>query len=296
MFYGGFSFLAHMPAMAENIMAIFNNPPQHYWQKQVRWVSENRLAWFGEDATEDFWLDYWESQLKDKAYYQAAYNLDLIRSPEGGIFLKELIKDGLHLEAGCGAGYWVAALNHSGYNVVGIEYSKPLVKFVNSVCPEVPVEHGNALAISVSNNYYDSYISLGVVEHSIEGPQAFLKEAYRVLKPGGKIIISVPYCGPIRKLKSKIGMYSKLKPNLPFFQYGFDRDDFARVLHEIGFRVHTIHLLGDIHRLLIEEMPFYNWASYQRGGYLLRKIVKKILSRYDGHMILFVGSKPCEIN
>lgn len=277
-------------------MAIFVTPPQYYWQKQVHWVSGNRLAWFGEEPTQDFWLEYWECQLKENAYYQSAFNLDLSHSPEGRIFLRELTKDGLHLEAGCGAGYWVAALNHAGYNVQGIEYSKPLVELVKHTAPELQIEHGNALAISVPNNYFDSYISLGVVEHSIEGPQAFLNEAYRVLKPGGKIIISVPFWDPIRKLKAKIGIYSKRKPNLSFFQYGFDKADFARMLSEAGFEVQTSHLLDDIHRLLIEEVSFYRWFAYQRGGYTLRKVVKKLLSRFDGHMILFVGKKPYETN
>lgn len=277
-------------------MAILITPPQYYWQKQVRWVSGNRLAWFGESPTDDFWFEYWGAQLKEKAYYEAAYNLNLIHTPEGGIFLKELAKNGIHLEAGCGAGYWVAALNCAGYTVQGMEYSKSLVELVKSVNPDLPIEHGDALSIPVSNNYYDSYISLGVVEHSIEGPQAFLDEAYRVLKPGGKIIISIPFWGPIRKIKAKVGMYSKCKPDLSFFQYGFDKDDFARILSKTGFKVQTTHLLGDIHRLLLEEVSFYKWLSYQRGGYSLRKIVKKMLSRYDGHMILFVGNKPYEVN
>ena len=53
----------------KNIAKLFNTPSEQYWQKQVRWVSKNRLAWFGEEAQEDFWLRYWEVQLKEKTYY-----------------------------------------------------------------------------------------------------------------------------------------------------------------------------------------------------------------------------------
>jgi SAM-dependent methyltransferase len=277
-------------------MAIFFKSPQFYWQNQVRWVSGNRLAWFGEEPTEDFWLEYWSDQIQDNGYYQSAYDVDLINTLPGGVFLKELTKNGIHLEAGCGAGYWVAALKHAGYTVQGLEYSKPLVELVKSVNPELPVEHGNALAIPVPDNYYESYISFGVVEHTVEGPQAFLAEAHRVLKPNGKIIISVPFYGPTRKLKARIGMYSKHKPDLSFFQYGFDKADFARILTAAGFTVKSMHLLSDIHRLLVEEVPFYRWLSYQRGGYSLRRIVKRLLAGYDGHMILFVGYKSYEIS
>ena len=40
----------------------------------------------------------------------------------------ELRRDGIHLEAGCGAGYWVAALRHAGYCVEGVEYATELVE------------------------------------------------------------------------------------------------------------------------------------------------------------------------
>lgn len=280
----------------KNIAKLFNTPSEQYWQKQVRWVSKNRLAWFGEEAQEDFWLRYWEVQLKEKTYYQSAYNLDLNNSPVGRILLKELAGDGFHLEAGCGAGYWVAVLGNAGYNILGIEYSKPLVALVKSVYPGIPIEYGNALAISSPDNYYDSYISFGVVEHDIKGPQEYLREAYRVVKPGGKIVISVPHWGFIRKLKSKMGMYSKQKPTLPFFQYGFGQDDFIDILLKSGFRVQSVHLSGDINRLLVEEISFYHWMSYQRGGTFLRKVVNKLFSQYDGHMIIFVGIKSYASN
>jgi len=86
--------------------------------------------------------------------------------------------DGFHLEAGCGAGYWVAALKHHGFNIEGIEYAHELVDLVHSVRPQLPVRYGDALAIDRPDNHYDSYLSFGLVEHPFEGPKPFLAEAY----------------------------------------------------------------------------------------------------------------------
>lgn len=275
---------------------LFNKAPHFYFHDQSRWVSGDLLMWFGEDATEDFWLHYWDQQISTTNYYENARNLDLSHSPVGRIFLNELLKEGLHLEAGCGAGYWVAALNNAGYNIEGIEYSKQLVDLVHEAQLGINVNYGDALAISSPDNYFDTYISLGVMEHDINGPQAFLREAYRVLKPGGTIIISVPYFGFIRKMKSKFNLYSKSKPDLPFFQYGFTKEHMTKLLHKSGFRVKSTYQIGDVHRLLSEEIRIYHWLSYQRGGYYLRKLITKLYSPFDGHMIFFVAHKINEID
>ena len=41
----------------------------------------------------------------------------------------------------------------------------------------------------MNNNSISYYISLGVIEHFAEGPKDALDEAYRVLKPGGRLMI-----------------------------------------------------------------------------------------------------------
>lgn len=264
--------------------------PHFYWQDQIRYEENGRLLWFGEDATEDFWLHYWEQQVGDPKYYQKACELELRTSIEGRIFLARLSKDGVHLEAGCGTGFWVKALHHAGYNIKGIEYSPELVNVVRENQPDLPIEFGNILSIPYPDNSFDSYISLGGLEHNYEGPELFLKEAYRVLKPGGKVIVSVPFFGFIRRLNSRLGKYSKTKPDLPFFQFGFTKQQFVDFLHNADFKVESTYYIG-IDRLLTEEIKPYRWLIYQKGGHYLRKLITKVFSSLDGHMIILVGSK-----
>ncbi|HKV57723.1 MAG TPA: class I SAM-dependent methyltransferase, partial [Ktedonobacteraceae bacterium] len=189
-------------------------PDRPHWQGRRRHVSRGRIEWYGEAGDEHYWYDYWKARLTAN-YYLAAENASLKQDELGQILLKHLSPGGLHLEAGCGAGYWVAALRHQGLRVEGIEYARELIELVQAANPQLPVKQGNALAIDCLDGAYDSYLSIGVVEHRAAGPEPFLIEAFRVLKPGGRILIAVPYFGPVRNLKSKLFMYERQRPALP---------------------------------------------------------------------------------
>ncbi len=261
-----------------------------HWQGRHRYVSNGRILWYGEPGDEHYWYEYWKARLTSD-YYTSAEACDLTTDELGKVLLKAMSPHGLHLEAGCGAGYWVAAFRHYGLMIEGIEYADSLVDQVQSVTPQLPIRQGNALNIDRPDNHYDTYLSIGVVEHRIEGPEPFLLEAYRVLKPGGKILISVPYFGPIRMLKSRLSLYDREHPNLPFFQYGFTREEFVNFLQKAGFVVEEVRALY-VHRLLLEEIGLYRWALCKPGGHFIRKCAESLLRNRDGHMLLVVGRKP----
>ncbi len=259
------------------------------WQDRHRYVSNGRMAWYGDPGHEQYWYEYWKARLTPD-YYTSAEANDLTSDQLGKVLLQVMSPQGLHLEAGCGAGYWVAALQHHRLMIEGIEYSRDLISLVHSVNPLLPVRQGNALHIDSPDNHYDTYLSIGVVEHRVEGPEPFLSEAYRVLKPGGKILISVPFFGPSRMLKSRLSMYDRKPPNLPFFQYGFSSKEFTNYLQKAGFSIEMVKALYP-HRLLLEEMSFYCWTFNQPWGHFVKKWAERLLQKKDGHMLLVVGCK-----
>ncbi|HXZ04822.1 MAG TPA: class I SAM-dependent methyltransferase [Ktedonobacteraceae bacterium] len=261
-----------------------------HWQNRRRHISNGRMIWYGDPGNDLYWYQYWKARLTPN-YYTSAEANDLTTDQLGVVMLQAMSQRGLHLEAGCGAGYWVAALRHHGFIIEGIEYAPNLVELVHAAYPELPVRQGDALHIDSPDSHYDSYISIGVVEHRIEGPEPFLTEAYRVLKPGGKILISVPFFGPTRKLKNHLSMYECNPPNLPFFQYGFTNNDCTNLLQKAGFSIDMVKTLYP-HRLLLEEIPFYRWIFNQSWGHFGKGCAERLLQKKDGHMLLVVGHKP----
>ena len=109
------------------------------------------MRWHAEQADEAFWAEYWRERV-NPAYFQKAAAANLMADELGRVLLAEMPATGRHLEAGCGAGYWVAALRAAGRDVEGIEYARDLVERVNAVCPELPVRYGDALAIDCPDN------------------------------------------------------------------------------------------------------------------------------------------------
>ena len=56
------------------------------------------------------------------------------------------------------------------------------------------LKHGDILALSYPDSSFDGYYSLGVVEHFTDSQlERLLGEAWRVLKPGGKLVLFWPH-------------------------------------------------------------------------------------------------------
>jgi SAM-dependent methyltransferase len=144
---------------------------------------------------------------------------------------------GAVLECGCGLGRWVEYLQRRGVNVIGIELNKETVKQVNQIAPHLSVREGNTAHLEFEDNSLAGIISLGVVEHFIDGPQPPLREMYRVLKPGHYAVITVPSFNHLRQVKYHIAPVNPIRmiKQLSFMRRLFRKDS----LQKSGFRQFT---------------------------------------------------------
>ncbi len=257
------------------------------WGNRRRHVIGERLAWFSEPATEEFWERYFDRQLEPSAI-EARSRWDCRRDKLGRLLLANLPTDGRHLEAGCGAGQYVFGLRLRGLNVEGVDYSEKVVRRIKELVPAAPIRSGDVLALDAADGSYDSYLSFGVVEHRREGPEPFLTEARRVLRPGGVLALSVPYFGPVRRLRAALGAYEPSEPDVPFYQWAFCREDLCARIEAAGFAIDALHPLG-ANRLLEEESSLYRFLAQKRGETYLRRLVDFLLGRLDGHTILVLA-------
>jgi SAM-dependent methyltransferase len=142
--------------------------------------------------------DMWDNMWKTKTIEQELEACD-IETPPRELFLNYLTKKDKIVDAGCGFAKWVIYLHRRGYDILGIDNNELAIFKLKEFDASLQVEVGDILNIKYPDNYFDAYISMGVVEHFEEGPHAALNEAYRLVKPGGLIFVSVPMVNSIRK-------------------------------------------------------------------------------------------------
>ena len=149
--------------------------------------------------------------------------------------LRHLPRDGQILEAGAGLGHWVALLREAGFAARGIDSSEEALSRARQVFPGMPFDEGDVLALPFADGALAGYVSFGVAEHFEDGPQALLREAARVLRDGGVMVISVPWVSPLRRVQ-------RLRPPAPppgavFYQYFFTREEIVAAVSAAGFEV-----------------------------------------------------------
>lgn len=94
------------------------------------------------------------------------------------------------LESGCGRGEFLAEFQNLGLECYGVDLSE----HAGSLCPTAEMKTKVDLENHTwpyPDNYFDVVYNKSVLEH-MRNPDKFLKEARRVLKPGGKILCLLP--------------------------------------------------------------------------------------------------------
>jgi SAM-dependent methyltransferase len=101
------------------------------------------------------------------------------------------------LDAGCGTGLNLASLPAGS---VGLDLNPRNVQLVRSRLPEHSAVHGDIEAMPFADGHFGTVVCTEVLEH-VPYPATALKEIHRVLRPGGRLIGSVPARSAIWRLR-----------------------------------------------------------------------------------------------
>jgi len=240
---------------------------------------------------ESYWTKMWEQQggpqgLIDQIPNREEYN---VMAP----YLQGLPQQAAFLDGGCGLGDWTLYFAKSGHRVTGLDLSRDTVAQLNRLFPEASFVAGDIRHTGFAPNSFDVYYSWGVFEHFESGMRDCVAEAFRILKPGGLLFISVPFDNLRLSMINAFGRLQPVEPNMRFYQYRFARPELAREIAISGFKVlklHLIHKRQGVLRSLHHEfgLPYSSLATRALAAGLANILPGVAVA----HMVLAVAQKP----
>jgi ubiquinone/menaquinone biosynthesis C-methylase UbiE len=141
-----------------------------------------------------------------------------------------------------GGGYAAAAAAERGAVAVGIDFSATQLALARQHYPDIEFREGDAGALPFPEASFDAVISNFGMPH-FPDPDAFLHEAFRVLRSRGRIAFSAwappQECVGFGIIYSAVQAHGRMDVALPpgpnFFLFG-DPNECERSLHAAGFR------------------------------------------------------------
>ena len=164
-------------------------------------------------------------------------------------------------ETGCGEGYGADLLATVARRVVALDYDVPTVRHVAAAYPRVHAVRANLAALPLRPSTVDVVASLQVIEHLWDQP-GFLAECARVLRPGGRLLLTTP-----NRLTFSPGRDTPLNP---FHTREFTAAELAELARGAGLRVTRV--AGVHHGPRLRELD----ARY--GGSIIAAQVDVVLS------------------
>ena len=124
------------------------------------------------------------------------------------------------LDCACGAGYGSALLLRAGAGqVIGVDVDEAALAHARRHFPGPDFRKGDGRVLPLAAESVEVAVSLETIEHAADAP-LFIGELFRVLEPGGTLLLSTPLSrGPER-----------LKPKNPYHLREYDDAELAALL------------------------------------------------------------------
>ena len=221
------------------------------------------------EGAESVWN--WDSPAgKRRADRRAQYFIDLANIKSGDKVL----------EIGCGTGLFTRKFYAATKaTIVAIDISEDLLTEARKLLPEVTFKSDDAMHMSFQNAEFDVVFGSSVLHH-LEFDSS-LKEIYRVLKPGGRMIFAEPnMINPQIFIQKNIPIIKKWLGDSPD-ETAIIRWTFSKLMTRLGFKKVKIFPYDFLHPIV--PKPFISTVE------VIGKVIEQtpIIREIAGSVIIF---------
>lgn len=155
------------------------------------------------------------------------------------------------LEAGSGEGYGANMIADVARSVIGVDYDAGAVEHVRARYPRVEMRQGNLADLPLDDASVDVVVNFQVIEHLWDQLQ-FLRECFRVLRPGGHLLISTP-----NRITFSPGRDTPLNP---FHTRELNAVELTELLEQAGFGIDV--MTGVHHGAALQALDAKHGGSF----------------------------------
>jgi SAM-dependent methyltransferase len=148
------------------------------------------------------------------------------------------------LDVGCGGGHFLAAAAEDGWSGIGTDLSHQACHVAHA--SGLTAFQADSAVLPFRNNSFEALSLINVLDHSPD-PLETIGEAYRVLRPGGRLVIRIPNASfhrPWVRFLVSLGPLVRQRgwdgyPILHLF--AFTPTSLRHLVARAGFRILTVH-------------------------------------------------------
>jgi SAM-dependent methyltransferase len=135
-------------------------------------------------------------------------------------------------EVGCGLGRVANFCDRPGRRAIGLDLDLVALKAARML-QGTPYVCADALVLPFADGVLAAHVGLGIVEFDPDGGSAALREAHRVLRPGGLLYLTVAFRNLQRRRTGRVRWHG-------YDLRSYTREDVERLLTDTGFALRLI--------------------------------------------------------
>jgi 2-polyprenyl-3-methyl-5-hydroxy-6-metoxy-1,4-benzoquinol methylase len=174
------------------------------------------------------------------------------------------------LDIGCGGGKYLRSMQRLGWNVEGVEFNSSAVQTCSDM--GLTVYQGELSDAAIEDCTYDVVTARHVLEH-IPEPQQFIEEIFRILKPGGLMILRTPNSKALGRNWFGTNWFAN---DVPRHLILFSPDNLRLLAKNIGF-IHKKSMTFSSPKIILNS---WDYLRNNQGKPSKKRKLRRILARF----------------